>query len=186
MDQDVDEMDALLDEMLTYARLEAGMPAIRYSRVELNTLIAQVVQELQPLHANIKLSTITTSTNECWVDAEVRYLHRAIQNLVSNAQRHAHRRVSVACWVQDELCYIAVEDDGLGIDEQLREKVFTPFFRMDDSRTRASGGHGLGLAIVKRIMYWHAGRVRIEGDSSLGGARGVLVWQQYAVESSVI
>lgn len=184
MDQDVDDMDALLDEMLTYARLEAGMPAIRYSRVEMNALIAQVVQELQPLHANIKLSSIKTNANECWVDAEVRYLHRAIQNLVSNAQRHAHRCVSITCWVQDELCYIAVEDDGVGIDEQLREKVFTPFFRMDDSRTRASGGHGLGLAIVKRIMYWHAGRVRIEGGSSLGGARVVLVWPRYAVESS--
>ena len=186
MDQDVDEMDALLDEMLTYARLEAGMPSIRYSRVELNELITQVIQELQPLHAEIKLSAINTTVTDCRVDAEVRYLHRAIQNLVSNAQRHARRRVSITCWVQDELCYITVEDDGPGIDEQLRDKVFTPFFRMDDSRTRSSGGHGLGLAIVKRIMYWHSGRVRIEGSSRLGGARVVLVWPRYAVKPSAI
>ncbi len=57
---------------------------------------------------------------------------------------------------------------------------------MDDSRTRASGGHGLGLAIVKRIMYWHAGRVRIENTCSLGGARVVLVWPQSAAESGDI
>jgi len=186
MDQDVDDMDALVDEMLTYARLEAGMPSIRYGRVELNTLIAQVIQELQPLYADIELSPIKMAGAECWVDAEVRYLHRAIQNLVSNAQRHARRQVSIACWIGGELCHIAVEDDGSGIAEKLRGKVFTPFFRMDDSRARASGGHGLGLAIVKRIMYWHAGRVRIESGSSLGGARVVLVWPKTAAEHSVI
>lgn len=186
MDQDVDDMDALLNEMLTYARLEAGMPSISYSRVELNALIAQVIEELQPLHAGIELSPIKANVDECWVDAEVRYLHRAILNLVSNAQRHARRRVSITCSIQDELCYIAVEDDGPGITEKLREKVFTPFFRMDDSRTRASGGHGLGLAIVKRIMYWHAGRVRIEDESRLGGARVVLEWPQHAVKTSAI
>lgn len=186
MDQDVDDMDALLDEMLTYARLEAGMPSMRFSRIELNAVVTQVVRELQPLYAGIELVVMNTTAIQCWVDAEVRYLHRAIQNLVSNAQRHARQRVSIACWVQDELCYIAVEDDGPGIDEQLRDKVFTPFFRMDDSRTRSSGGHGLGLAIVKRIMYWHAGRVRIEGGSHLGGARVVLVWPRTAVEPRVI
>lgn len=184
MDQDVGDMDALLDEMLTYARLEAGMPSIRYGRVELNALVAQVIQELQPLYADIELSAIKTVVTEYWVDAEDRYLHRAIQNLVSNAQRHARRHVSIACWVDETLCYIAVEDDGPGITEKLREKVFTPFFRMDDSRTRASGGHGLGLAIVKRIMYWHAGRVHIEGGRSLDGARVVLVWPRAVVKSS--
>lgn len=179
MDQDIEDMDDLLNEMLTYARLEAGMPTINFSRVELGTLIEQVIQELAPLRPEIELQYIKDDINELWVDAEGRYLHQALQNLVSNAQRYAHHRVSIVCRVQHELCYIAVEDDGVGIAEALREKVFTPFFRMDDSRTRASGGHGLGLAIVKRIMYWHAGRVRIEGSRTLGGARIVLVWPQY-------
>ncbi|WP_205343081.1 ATP-binding protein [Denitrificimonas caeni] len=180
MDQDIEDMDGLLNEMLTYARLEAGMPSINFSRVELHTLIEQVIQELAPLRPEIALQYEKDGASECWVDAEGRYLHQALQNLVSNAQRYARHSVSIVCRVQHELCYIAVEDDGVGIAEALREKVFTPFFRLDDSRTRASGGHGLGLAIVKRIMYLHSGRVRIESSRMLGGARIVLVWPQYA------
>ncbi len=180
MDQDIEDMDALLNEMLTYARLEAGMPSMSFNAIELNSLISQVVQELAPLRPEIKLEYAKNELAECWVDAEERYLRRALQNLVSNAQRYARQQVSIVCRIDNKLCYIAVEDDGCGIAQELREKVFTPFLRLDDSRTRASGGHGLGLAIVKRIMHWHAGRVRIESSSALGGARIVLVWPQHA------
>jgi len=180
MDQDIEDMDVLLDEMLTYARLEAGAPSLKMVRVELNALIARVLKELAPLRPDIAVKHTSVEGGELWVDAEARYLQRAVQNIVSNAQRYARSRVTVVCRVQHELCYIAVEDDGQGIDEALREKVFMPFLRLDDSRTRASGGYGLGLAIVKRIMYWHSGRVRIEHSRVLGGARVVLVWPQHA------
>ena len=180
MDQDIEDMDVLLDEMLTYARLEAGAPSLKMVRVELNALIARVLKELAPLRPDIAVKHTSVEGGELWVDAEARYLQRAVQNIVSNAQRYARSRVTVVCRVQHELCYIAVEDDGQGIDEALREKVFMPFLRLDDSRTRASGGYGLGLAIVKRIMYWHSGRVRIENSRVLGGARVVLVWPQHA------
>ncbi len=180
MDQDIEDMDELVDEMLTYARLEAGAPSLQLSRIELNALVDRVIAELTPLRPEIVVRRENTEIDQLWVDAEARYLQRAVQNIVSNAQRYARSRVSIVCHVQHELCYIAVEDDGKGIDEALREKVFMPFLRLDDSRTRASGGHGLGLAIVKRIMYWHAGRVRIESSRSLAGARIVLVWPQYA------
>ena len=156
------------------------MPSMSFNAIELNSLISQVVQELAPLRPEIKLEYAKNELAECWVDAEERYLRRALQNLVSNAQRYARQQVSIVCRIDNKLCYIAVEDDGCGIAQELREKVFTPFLRLDDSRTRASGGHGLGLAIVKRIMHWHAGRVRIESSSALGGARIVLVWPQHA------
>ena len=180
MDQDIEDMDELLDEMLTYARLEAGAPSLQLVRVELGALVDQVIKELAPLRQDVVVRRENPDAGELWVNAEARYLQRAVQNIVSNAQRHARSKVSVVCRVQHELCYIAVEDNGQGIDEALREKVFMPFLRLDDSRTRASGGYGLGLAIVKRIMYWHAGQVRIESSRTLGGARIVLVWPQSA------
>lgn len=184
MDQDIEDMDELLNEMLTYASLEAGMPSISFKRVELNALIAQVIQELAPLRPEITIVHEQGESIEYWVDSEQRYLRQALQNLISNAQRYARGQVSVVCGLQHELCYIAVEDDGDGIAKELREKVLTPFLRLDDSRTRSSGGHGLGLAIVKRIMYWHLGRVRIEDSRTLGGARFVLVWPQSAGSDS--
>ncbi|HHX35591.1 MAG TPA: HAMP domain-containing protein, partial [Gammaproteobacteria bacterium] len=69
MDQDIEDMDALLNEMLTYAGLEAGMPAINFKRVELNGLIEQVVQELAPLRPEITVTYVSGELDECWVDA---------------------------------------------------------------------------------------------------------------------
>lgn len=184
MDQDIEDMDALLNEMLTYAGLEAGMPRINFKPVEVNALIAQVIGELAPLRPEATIVNTQSGVEECWADAEQRYMRQALQNIISNAQRYAKGRVSVASGIDNGFCYIAVDDDGVGIAEELREKVLTPFLRLDDSRTRASGGHGLGLAIVKRIMYWHAGRIQIETSQSLGGARIVLQWPLTALAES--
>ena len=69
-----------------------------------------------------------------------------------------------------------MEDDGPGIPEAYRERIFTPFLRLDDSRTRASGGYGLGLSIVRRIAYWHRGYARVESSKELGGAAFIIDW----------
>jgi two-component system sensor histidine kinase RstB len=111
-----------------------------------------------------------------WVEAEPRYLHRALQNLVSNAMRHAESEVRIGFQLSQQRCRIDVEDDGPGVPESAWERIFTPFMRLDDSRTRASGGHGLGLSIVRRIIHWHAGRALIGRSQALGGACFSLAW----------
>lgn len=177
MDGDLTELDRLVDEILTYARLEQGAPAIIMKGTNVPRMVEQVISELAPLNARLKLEHVDHS----WglgrhVDAEPRYLQRALTNLISNAMRHAESQVRVTTRVQHGMCRISVEDDGPGIPEAYREKVFTPFMRMDVSRTRASGGYGLGLSIVRRIMFWHSGRARIEDSQALGGACFVLEW----------
>lgn len=180
MDSDIQDLDKLVDEMLTYARLEQGSPALSFQQVELQALIDQVIEELAPLRAGVRIERgATLSVAEdgaCWVEAEPRYLHRALQNLVSNAMRYAESKVLISCQVGHKRCRIDVEDDGPGVPEEAWERLFSPFLRLDDSRTRASGGHGLGLSIVRRIIYWHGGRARIERSAGLGGARFSLVW----------
>lgn len=111
-----------------------------------------------------------------WVEAEPRYLHRALQNLVSNAMRHAASEVRVSYQLGQQRCRIDVEDDGPGIPEGFWDRIFTPFTRLDDSRARASGGHGLGLSIVRRIIYWHTGRATVGRSEALGGACFSLNW----------
>jgi two-component system sensor histidine kinase RstB len=90
--------------------------------------------------------------------------------------RHAESRVRLSYSIDLERCRVDVEDDGPGVPEEAWEHIFTPFLRLDDSRTRASGGHGLGLSIVRRIIYWHAGRAHVGRSTSLGGAQFSLVW----------
>ena len=177
MDGDLTELDKLVDEILTYARLEQGAPALVLQPVDVLATVEQVVTELLPLAASVQLEHEDLSHGRAnVVDAEERYLHRALTNLVSNALRHAASRVKVTTRVDNGRCRLTVEDDGPGIPEAYRERIFTPFLRLDDSRTRASGGYGLGLSIVRRIAYWHRGYARVETSKELGGAAFIIDW----------
>ncbi|VXC30262.1 Two-component sensor histidine kinase [Pseudomonas sp. 8AS] len=180
MDGDILELDKLVDEMLVYARLEQGSPELHYQQVDLQALLEQVIDELAPLRATVRVelapSQVAPDDGATLVEAEPRYLHRALQNLVSNAMRHAESRVRLSYRIGHKRCRVDVEDDGPGVPEEAWERVFTPFLRLDDSRTRASGGHGLGLSIVRRIIYWHAGRAHVGRSAALGGAQFSLVW----------
>jgi len=177
MDGDLSELDMLVDEILTYARLEQGAPALTLVPTDIPSLVDQVITELAPLSRSIAVEHADqTQGRGTQVDAEPRYLQRAIANLVSNAMRHASERVLVTTRVEHGRCRVTVEDDGPGIPEAFRERVFTPFLRLDDSRTRASGGYGLGLSIVRRVIFWHQGRARAEQSRMLGGAAFILDW----------
>ncbi|TRX72748.1 ATP-binding protein [Pseudomonas mangiferae] len=178
MDHDIQDLDRLVDEMLTYARLEQGSPALEFLPLELDALLDQVIAELAPLRPAVRLERVPGEAPQGEagvVEAAPRYLHRALQNLVSNALRYAESQVRLSYRIEEGRCRIDVDDDGPGVPEDAWERVFSPFLRLDDSRTRDSGGHGLGLSIVRRIVYWHGGRALV-GRSDLGGARFSLVW----------
>ena len=100
--------------------------------------------------------------------------------MLINAGRYAKHQVVVSVSHTSEDMRISVEDDGQGIAQDMRDKIFTPFFRPDESRNRRQGGAGLGLAIVKRIMNWHQGRVYVT-TSSIGGASFVLVFPSTSI-----
>jgi len=110
------------------------------------------------------------------IEAEERYLHRVVQNLVGNAVRHANTRVRLSGGIEGNWAWVGVEDDGPGIPEKDRARIFEPFSRLDDSRTRASGGYGLGLSIVQRIAFWHGGSVEVSQSPELKGARFIFKW----------
>lgn len=97
-------------------------------------------------------------------------LESALENIVRNALRYSHQRVSVNFSVDNKGITIHVDDDGSGINPKDREQIFRPFFRTDEARDRESGGTGLGLAIVETAVKQHHGWVKA-GDSPLGGLR---------------
>lgn len=176
MDSDIQELDELIDEILTYARLEEGGPLLDFQKANVADIAAQVVEEARPpAHVTVTYSGDSPESAR-YAEVEPRYIHRAIQNLVGNAGRYAASRVRVVCTIGSDTCRVDVEDDGPGIPEAEWDRVFTPFARLDDSRTRSSGGYGLGLSIVRRIAYWHGGRAMVSRSEVLGGARFSLIW----------
>jgi two-component system sensor histidine kinase RstB len=177
IDGDIQELDELIDEILTYARLEQGGPILAFHEANIMEIVEQVVSEQSSVKPALNIVSEYRKGSELWKDSEVeaRYIHRSIQNLVGNATRYAESTVKVICSFDQETFRVDVEDDGPGIPEEDWESVFTPFARLDDSRTRSSGGYGLGLSIVRRILYWHGGQAFL-GRSTMGGAKFSLVW----------
>jgi two-component system sensor histidine kinase RstB len=177
IDGDIQELDELIDEILTYARLEQGGPVLAFQEADISAIVEQVVSEQSSVKPEMSIFSEYAKGSEVWKISEVeaRYIHRSIQNLVGNATRYADSKVKVVCVFDSEACRIDVEDNGPGIPESDWESVFTPFARLDDSRTRSSGGYGLGLSIVRRILYWHGGQAFL-GRSEMGGAKFSLVW----------
>lgn len=177
IDNDIEQLDKLIDEILTYSKLEEGTPVLDFVMIDIDKLLRRLESESQALAG--KKQVIYRAPNlpeeRRLAEGEERYIHRVVQNLVGNALRYARSQVVISFTVMGDVFRIDVDDDGPGIPEADRKRVFQPFTRLDDSRTRASGGYGLGLSIVARIAYWHGGRARV-GESELGGAKFSFLW----------
>lgn len=174
LDEDVAQLNQLIDEILTYANLEKGTPDLAFEPVDMVALMQRIQRETEALRKPARLEVVVPDT--LVVDAVPRYMHRVIQNLVGNALRYADSMVRVTCRLDGDYAMLLVEDDGPGIPEEQRSRVFEPFTRLDDSRTRSTGGYGLGLSIVNRIVFWFAGDIQVSKSADLGGAAFIMRW----------
>lgn len=175
IDNDIESLNELIDEILTYAKLEEGSPKLDWQSIKLRELIEQVVKETNALGKAIDVQYNLPSAKTVVV-ADRRYLHRVVQNFAGNALRYAKNTIIISAKVEKGMAFVSVEDDGQGVPEADREKVFVPFARLDDSRTRTSGGYGLGLSIVSRIAFWFHGTAKVDTSPTLGGARFTMSW----------
>ena len=185
IDEDIESLNSLIDEILTYAKLEEGSPKLDMEAVNLKDLIDQIVRETNALGKPIEVVGNPPSAKVTAV-ADHRYLHRVIQNLAGNALRYADGKIIVSAGVRKGKAFVSVEDDGQGIPEADRDKVFIPFARLDDSRTRASGGYGLGLSIVSRIAFWFHGEMSVDESPELGGARFIMRWPAKPLTQTIV
>ncbi|WP_286713293.1 sensor histidine kinase BfmS [Acinetobacter sp. UBA2581] len=176
IDKDIEALNTLIDEIMTYAKLEQGMPSIEFEDIDLFEVLDQVAVETDALKTGKEVEVLPMPV-PVTVEAERRYLHRVVQNLVGNAVRYCEQKILISGGLDAKgMAYICVEDDGPGIPEADRARIFEAFARLDDSRTRASGGYGLGLSIVSRIAYWFGGEIQVDQSPTLGGARFIMLW----------
>jgi two-component system, OmpR family, sensor kinase len=165
------ELDELVLELLSYSRLQN--PAQLPERVDvvldefIDSVLGSVDDELENPDIVIDVAL------DCAVERfnlDPRLTARVLQNLLRNATRYCDGRIQVGVKVGADGCEIWVDDDGIGIPLDQRERIFEPFYRLDRSRDRATGGFGLGLAISRRAMQAQGGTL-IAQASPLGGAR---------------
>ena len=169
MEGDVRELNDLVNELLGMARLDSEQ-ALRRETVDVAGLLESAAAALPP---GAQALSVAAGQDLGTIEADPRLLGRALSNLLRNAQKYAAASIHLSAVREGGRLLIAVEDDGPGIPEEERDRIFEPFYRLDRSRDRATGGFGLGLSIARKAVRLHGGSLRVE-RSPLGGARFVI------------
>ncbi|QJR80235.1 two-component sensor histidine kinase [Alteromonas pelagimontana] len=173
MRDDVNDLERLVQEMLDYLRTENSVPELNFSSIPFLALVEQILQRIAA--HNLRKIPVTIIESDVEILGDGHFIERALENLLLNAFRYAHSHILIRTEVVNSSLLLHVEDDGEGVTDENKEKIFAPFYRPDSGRSRERGGAGLGLAIVKRIQHWHSGDCWVT-DSSLGGADFILLF----------
>ena len=141
----------------------------RDDEIVLDALVDEVLEDLEPLAEGKNIRLIRKCKDITMVGSDI-LIYRLVYNLVENAIKYNHSggQVIVTADRKEKHVYLSVEDTGTGIPEELKERVFEPFFRVDKSRSRELGGVGLGLALVREIVRVHDGSITVKSNPSGG------------------
>ena len=195
IDRESNRLNELIQKLLTIARLESGDESIEKSPVHLDRLVQEIARdaafEAQSRHCQVEAEII----DECVVIGSPSLLHSAIENVVRNAIRYTDEGTKVELVLERDVkvsadtglkkialqeaqpasdaadkeeAVVRVIDSGPGVPEDAIDKLFRPFYRIDDARGRQTGGVGLGLAITDRAVRLHGGTIRISNRSEGG------------------
>ena len=148
----------------------------RDDKIMVDALVDEVLADLDPLAQEKNIKLTGKCKNITMVGSDI-LIYRLVYNLVENAIKYNHSggQVTVTAYRKEKHVYLSVEDTGNGIPEELRERVFEPFFRVDKSRSRELGGVGLGLALVREIVRVHDGSIAVRSNPSGGTVFDVIL-----------
>jgi signal transduction histidine kinase len=167
--EEVDRLSAMAENLLILARADENALQRRHDPVDLARLVRQTVDRLGGRAAarNVELAADGPPVS---VSGDAEHLGNALRNLVDNAIKYspAGARVTVRTFSSDDEAGVTVADEGPGVPEDLGERIFDRFFRVDSSRTRGTGGSGLGLAIAREVVLAHGGRISVAPRRPVG------------------
>ncbi|MBC8211250.1 MAG: HAMP domain-containing protein [Gammaproteobacteria bacterium] len=167
--KEADELEQLVTDLLSLARIESGQFRLEKKTVTLCELLKRIVADAhyegKASHRHVRLQSCSDTS----IQADPVLLHSAIENVVRNALRYTpdESEVVVNLQLQHDVVCITIDDQGKGVPEQALARLFVPFARVAEARERDSGGFGLGLAITGRVIQAHGGQVsamnRVQG-----------------------
>ena len=137
--------------------------------IAVDALVDELLADLEPLAQEKNITLVENCKNITMRGSDI-LIYRMVYNLVENAIKYNHvdGQVIVTAYQEENHVHLSVEDTGSGIPEELKERVFEPFFRVDKSRSRELGGVGLGLALVREIVRVHDGSITVRSNPSGG------------------
>lgn len=161
-----DRLNKMVKTLLDMSELQT---VGRDDEIILDALVDEVLEDLEPLAEGKNIRLIGKCKDITMVGSDI-LIYRLVYNLVENAIKYNHLdgQVTVTAYQEENQVHLSVEDTGSGIPEELKERVFEPFFRVDKSRSRELGGVGLGLALVREIVRVHEGSITVRSNPSGG------------------
>ena len=161
-----DRLNKMVKTLLDMSELQT---VGRDDEIILDALVDEVLEDLEPLAEGKNIRLIGKCKDITMVGSDI-LIYRLVYNLVENAIKYNHSggQVTVTAERKEKHVYLSVKDTGTGIPEELKERVFEPFFRVDKSRSRELGGVGLGLALVREIVRVHDGSITVKSNPSGG------------------
>jgi two-component system sensor histidine kinase CpxA len=166
VERETDRLDEMVRKLLTLSRLEAEGPLVEKADLRLGELLSEVVADTDFEAQSEQRRVVLKKVDYCHVFANVDLLRSALENIIRNAIRYTEPRTDVEVTLQyareneASMATIKVRDHGPGVPPDALEALFRPFYRLDDSRERKTGGAGLGLAIAKQAVLLHRGTIR--------------------------
>jgi two-component system, OmpR family, sensor histidine kinase CpxA len=174
-----DRLNQLIQRLLTISRLEAGTDGLRRTRLSLRELVEQVAHDAEYESPGRGFRVSGEGAEDYVVLADPDLLRSAIENVVRNATRYSGEGTVVEIRLERQYLdgnrsgpreefVVRVLDSGPGVPNKDLERIFQPFYRVDDARTQQTGGAGLGLSITERAVRLHGGRVRASNRAEGG------------------
>lgn len=167
---EVDRLDEMIADVLTLSRLEHSQNSFIADEINVALLIKDVINDCQYFASSKEVTISFSEMTNCTMLADAKLLSSAISNIINNAVKYSPNGqvVLVNLSLQSDLLTVSVSDQGVGVPNEMLDKLFMPFFRVADSRDRNSGGTGLGLAIAQQAILLHQGNIEAENQTSGG------------------
>lgn len=170
LQQELERVDQLLGELLTFSRLDAGQVQLQRLEVDLYELIEEIIAVNQLEADQKQLQISLTGSNPCLLQLEPKLLARAIENILRNAIKYSPTagKIQFELSQSNTATQVSISDQGPGIPVESLQQIFEPFYRVSDSRNSQTGGTGLGLAIAAQVVRQHGGRINASLPSKGG------------------
>jgi two-component system phosphate regulon sensor histidine kinase PhoR len=173
----IEQMQNLVEDLLTLTKLESGRERLNLSKFKLRELVEEVYDSLEQEFVKREVSFENLVSEDFKMFADRQKLFLLLRNLIDNAVKYNKRggKVWVRAKKEGNKQILEVEDTGIGIPPEHVPFIFERFYRVDKGRSREMGGTGLGLSIVKHIVFLHGGEIRVHSKPGEGSRFSIII-----------
>ncbi|MCM2534474.1 cell wall metabolism sensor histidine kinase WalK [Neobacillus pocheonensis] len=161
-----ERLSTLLEELFNLAKLDQNEFTINKERINLSDFLSSIYQRILPAFNNKGIKLILECMDNIYLILDPIRFEQVLMNLLDNALKYSkeHSTTYINAFNKDGNVHLSIRDEGIGIPKEDLPFIFNRLFRVDKSRSRATGGFGIGLAIVKELVEAHGGQIFIESE----------------------